>query len=235
MTTSADLIAQVGAAVSELNTAKNKFEEIREDTEVVVSGAKSSLDAWKVAAFQSDEANGNVWRGSQTIIDLTHLSTGLMYPVVLKGSSASINHYEISRDFAGVRQSGAALAGLFFKCSWVGDAWGGNPISLVIDRSEQTYVISMGAAGYVAYFHAAVFLRGGYQYHLRSSNAAQIHTVYEVETVFYQDIANPQNDVSVGPITPENALILTGALTNANLYNVAHNHDLTGVGETNAN
>jgi hypothetical protein len=219
-------------AATEMKEAKESFEAIRQDSDKRVSGSLNDLEAWKLTAFESDEADNNVWRGSQNKIDLLHLSPNLMYPVVFMGSSSRVNHYEVSRGYSGDRLEGESLAGLFFKCSWVGDTWGGNPLSLIIDRSEQTYIVTLGLAGFVSYYQACVFLRGGYKYDLRSSNPNQKYIVYETETLFYQDVNRPEYDSTIGPITPSEALLLGGAIKKENLYNFNHNHNLTGVGET---
>ena len=226
-------------AATEMKEAKESFESIRQNTNEVVSSTQANLESWrssaqidleswKIAVFESEESNLNVWRGSQSEIDLMHLSADLMYPVIFKGSPSKINHYEISRSYSG---DGASLAGLFFKCSWVGDTWGGNPLSLIIERSEQTYIVTLGLAGFVSYYQACVFLRGGYKYDFRSSNPNQEYVVYEAETMFYQNLDQPEHNSTVGPITPDEALLLGGSITKSSLYNVSHNHNLTGIGE----
>jgi len=193
-----------------------------------VSQSQSDFESWKASAFQSEEAKNNVLRGSDQEIDLMHLSTELVYPIVFLGSPNEINHYEITRGYS---HAGATSAGLFARLSWVGDTWGGNPSSLIIERCEQTYLVTLALAGFVPFYRAAVFLRGGYKYNLRSSNWQQQLQVFEQEGYVYQNLEDPQNDSKVGPVTVEAAALLPGAVAMTNIYNAVHNHNLVGVGE----
>ena len=226
MTTTPEQIADLTKAHSD---AHQDLLDFSSSLQSRVNTAEQNFNSWKSSAFTSEEASLNVAIGSKKVINLTHLNAATFYPVILSGDANHVNEYEISRYYA-QQIPGEDYAGLFLKFGFVGDSWGGNPITLMIHRCEQTYRVTAGALGYANYFKAIVFLRGGYLYHLTSNNRNQKFTIYETQTRYFHDPKQPQHDSFTGPVDEATAKGSIGGLGIKFIYNTLHNKYLPNLG-----
>lgn len=221
-----ELTSEVTSKLSTINsTVSAKMGEV----DSTLNNTITTLNDWRSNVFQSDDAKRQIQLGSKTGLDLVHLDSNTFYPVIFKGSPTHINEYEISRWYEEKKGDSLGSAGLFLKFSYVGDLWGGNPNSLYIHRNEQTYILSAGALGYVNYYHACVFLRGGYFYNIFSNNPSQDLTLYEVKTKYYES-PNPDHDSWIGPVSLGDIETSLGVLTVGPIFNAPHNKDISQLG-----
>lgn len=226
-----DITALVSASNNLTGIVTNKIDDI----DSKVNTTLSDMEAWKVNALTSTQAKTLVSPGSQQIIDLSHLSNTLFYPVILGGSAEQTNEYEISRYYAA--KSGLTgedtLASLFLKFSFVGHTWGGNPQTIMIHRNEQTYRMTASVLGLANYHHPMVFLLGGYEYKLFSNIAEVPFTLYETKTEYYKwkpNVVSAEYDSSCGPIDAAASANSAGALTVGPVYNTEHTHYIGRLG-----
>lgn len=219
-----DITELVRTANNLTDVVDSKIDDIDNKLNAGISG----LEDWKTNAFTSPEAINNVMEGCVKPVDLRHLSSSLFYPMIIHGGSANkTNEYEVSRYYAA---GGVELAGLFLKFSFVGHTWGGNPVTIVIHRNEQTYRITAGALGLANYYHPVVFLRGGYWYQLSANSPDVKFKIYETITEYYTNTTNPEYNSSVGPVDEAAATGSLGGLTVGPDYNVVFTRGIGRLG-----
>ncbi len=177
--------------------------------------ASDKIDQFKLDFFNTEEAKNHISTGSYNKIDLLHLNKDLFYPVRLIAQASYLNEFTISRHYHQSLPAGSELGALFLKFSFTGATWGGNPITMLINQSEQTYQLMCGALGIQNYYHPVVYLRGGYDYNLRSNNVNQQFVVYEQKSKYYQQYTNgdpSEYDSWCGPVDEAKAALSPGAL-----------------------
>jgi hypothetical protein len=196
--------------------------------DAAVNETFTMLNAWKTTAFTSPEAKNSVSPGCEKLLDLSHLSANLFYPVIInKGHVHRVCDYEISRYYSA---PGPELGGVFLRFSFVGHTWGGNPISIVIERNQQTYRLMAAALGLANYYHPVIFLRGGYEYNLISNKSNIEYVLYDVKSRYYHEELRPQYDSYIGPVDEATAIASAGGLTLGPVYNKEHTNFIANLG-----
>jgi len=133
-------------------------------------------------------------------LDLTALSFNHFYPVILNGGTPNeANLIEVSKYYGNGGSTGTS-GSAFTRFTHVGYSWGGNPIFNKADFIYSTYQCMIGAITLVGYYKPVIWLRGSYEYTLKTNSNITPDIVTVARNGNYGSPGS-QYDYWLGPLT----------------------------------